>query len=74
MKVAGFERGLLYNLTVTETGLILKLSSDGSLKVSGKQKGETSIPIIDLNSRQISHLSNTVTVVLEKGQITIVNQ
>mgnify|MGYP000989334703 CR=1 FL=1 len=49
---AGFTPGKRYQLALGDQRVTLTLCDDGTRVVSGKQKGDTALPVIDINSAQ----------------------
>lgn len=71
---AGFTAGRRYAIRVKEQTLILEAHEDGSRVVSAKRRGETEVPVIDLNSRELLSIfegMSAVRVVMEEGKLFI---
>lgn len=71
---AGFEPGQRFVLERSGKGLILKLDPAGERLVSQKKRGDGTVPVIDVNSREdllpVANC-NVVRVVFGKGQIYV---
>lgn len=50
---AGFMPGQRFDVTVNGQTIVLQANKDGSRVVSAKQKGESTLPVIDINSREL---------------------
>jgi len=68
---AHFTKGQRFTLIVNGASATLALTAEGTRQVSGKTKGDSIIPVIDINAAEISHLIGTVTVAVADGIITI---
>lgn len=69
---AGMKPGQRFDIVVHGKYLVLQANPDGSRVVSGKQDGEKSNPVIDLNSRELLALfdgMSSVRVAVKQGQI-----
>lgn len=69
---AGFAPGGRYELTVNGESITLEARKDGSRAVSRRLKGETELPIIDINSAallQIFDGMDSVRMVVAKGKV-----
>lgn len=73
---AGFEPGTRYSATVDaeRSHVVLRVDDQGIRIVSSKVKGESSLPVIDLNSKELLSMfegMNAVRVVMLKGEIHV---
>lgn len=71
---AGFKPGSKYKAEKAEDHLVLKLSQDGSRVVSSKVTGSRTVPVMDLNSRELLDIfpeGSALRLVMKEGEIVI---
>jgi DNA (cytosine-5)-methyltransferase 1 len=74
LNAAGFVRGARYNIHFEDRAMTLTLDEDGARKVSGKQRHNREIPILDIALREIEdHFDpgQRVRVVFSEGKISV---
>ena len=71
---AGFEPGQRFVVQRSGKGLLIKLATEGERIVSQKKRGERTVPVIDINSKEtLSPVAGceVVRVVFGRGQIYV---
>jgi len=74
LKNGGFKRGVRYNIHINGGSIVLRANPDGSRVISGKEKDDKSLPVIDLNSKELLALFDgmaAVRIVQREGEIHI---
>lgn len=74
LDAAGFKRGQLYNVEVTDSNVFFTLDDEGNRKVSGRTRNGKDIPIIDCNLPQLYEVFGQdarVRVVFQQGKISV---
>lgn len=69
---AGFSPGQRYDVIVDEGKVVLQVNEDGSRVVSAKKKGDSELPVVDLNSKKLLSLfegMDSVRVVVQHGKV-----
>ncbi|ART61534.1 DNA cytosine methyltransferase (plasmid) [Acidovorax carolinensis] len=69
---AGFEPGQRFDVVVQGKTIVLQANPDGSRIVSGKKEGDTTNPVIDINSRELLALfdgMSSIRVAVQQGKI-----
>src|SRR4051794_418638 len=71
---AGFKPGSKYKAEKAADHIVLKLSQDGSRVVSSKVTGGRTVPVMDLNSRELLDIfpeGSALRLVMKEGEIVI---
>lgn len=68
---AGFSRGDLITVTVFDAAVDIRRDSKGDRKVSGKDRGGVSIPVIDVNSADMTPLVGPLVVTGSEGWLVL---